>query len=85
MGGVLDSLLESVFYYIKDYFDYYKIDCGYYKWLLNLNEGWNMMFVFLLLNIKFLFYSDEIFSVVLIIYGEKVYFWYFVEDVFKKL
>ncbi len=38
-----------------------------------------------LLNTKFLSYSDEIFSAVLIIHGEKAHSRYFAEDAFKKL
>lgn len=84
-GGVPDSLSESAPYYIKDYFDYYKTDRGYHKRSLNSNEGWNMTSALSLLNTKFLSYSDEIFSAVLIIHSEKAHSRYFAEDAFKKL
>ncbi len=83
-GGVVDPLPEDAPFYVKDYYDYYKINRGYHKRSLNSNGGWNMTSALSFMNMPILSYSDEIRSAVLVIHGEKAHSRYFSEDAFKK-
>ena len=84
-GGVVDPLPEDAPFYVKDYYDYYKTECGYHKRSLNSNGGWNTTSALSFMNMPILSYSDEIRSAVLIIHGEKAHSRYFSEDAFKNL
>ena len=84
-GGVVDPLPEDAPFYVKDYYDYYKIERGYHKRSLNSNGGWNTTSALSFMNMPILQYSDEIRSAVLVIHGEKAHSRYFSEDAFKNL
>ena len=84
-GGVVDPLPEDAPFFVKDYYDYYKTDRGYYKRSLNSNGGWNTTSALSFMNMPILSYADEIRNAVLIIHGEKAHSKYFSEDAFKKL
>ena len=71
--------------FIKDYYDYYKTERGYYPRSINSGLGWNKTSNLAFLNAPILAYADEIRSAVLLIHGEKAHSRYFSEDTFKKL
>jgi hypothetical protein len=84
-GGVVDPLPDDAPWFVKDYHNYYKTECGYHKRSLNSNGGWNKTSALSFINMTLLAYSDEIRSAVLVIHGEKAHSRYFSEDAFKKL
>ncbi len=84
-GGVVDPLPEDAPFFVKDYYDYYKIERGYHPRSLNSNDGWNVTGCQSFMNMPILQYSHEIRSAVLIIHGEKAHSCYFSKDAFAKL
>ena len=71
--------------FIKDYYDYYKTERGYYPRSINSGLGWNKTSNLAFLNAPILAYADEIRSAVLMIHGEKAHSRYFSEDAYKRL
>ena len=71
--------------FMKDYYDYYKTERGYYPRSVNSGLGWNKTSSLAFVNAPILAYADEIRSAVLLIHGEKAHSRYFSEDAFRKL
>ncbi len=84
-GGVVDPLPDDAPFFVKDYYDYYKIDRGYHKRSLNSNGGWNKIGCMSFMNQPILQYSNEIRSAVLIIHGEKAHSCYFSKDAYANM
>ena len=58
---------------IKDYYDDYKAERGYYPRCMNSGLGWNKTSNLAFINAPILGYADEIRSAVLLIHGEKAH------------
>ncbi len=84
-GGVVDPLPADAPQFVKDYYAYYKTECGYHPRSLNSNGGWNMTMALSFMNMPILSYADEIKNAVMVLHGEKAHSRYFGEDAFKKL
>ncbi|QWT18199.1 alpha/beta hydrolase [Collinsella sp. zg1085] len=84
-GGVVDPLPDDAPQFVRDYHAYYKTERGYHARSLNSNEGWNSTSALSFLNAKFLAFTDEIKTPVLVIHGEKAHSRYFSESAFEKL
>lgn len=84
-GGVVDPLPEDAPQFVKDYYAYYKTECGYHPRSPNSNSGWNVTSSLSFMNMPILQYSHEIRSAVLLIHGEKAHSCYFSRDAFEKL
>ena len=84
-GGVVDPLPDNAPFFVKDYYDYYKTERGYYKRSLNSNDGWNAIGCISFISQPIIAYSDEIRSAVLIIHGENAHSCYMSKDEFEKL
>lgn len=82
-GGVVDPLPEDAPYFVKDYYDYYKTPRGYHVRSGNSNDGWHTFGTQAYSNARFLHYTNEIRSAVLVMHGEKAHSRYFGEDAFK--
>ena len=84
-GGVVDPLPDDAPFFVKDYYDYYKMPRGYHQRSLNSNGGWNITGCMSFMNQPILKYSNEIRSAVLIIHGEKAHSCYFSKDAYKNM
>lgn len=84
-GGVVDLLPEDAPFFVKDYHDYYKTECGYTERSLNSNDGWNTTSSLSFINMPILQYSNEIRSAVLVIHGERAHSCYFSKDAFEAM
>lgn len=84
-GGVVDPLPEDAPFFVKDYYDYYKIKRGYHKRSLNSNDGWNVTGTMSFMNMPILKYTNEIRNAVLIIHGEKAHSCYMSKDAYKNM
>ena len=84
-GGVVDPLPEDAPFFVKDYYDYYKTDRGYYARSLNSNDGWAATGCISFLNQPILTYTNEIRSAVLIMHGEKAHSCYFSKDAYAQM
>lgn len=84
-GGVIDPLPEDAPQFIKDYHAYYKQNRGYHERSLNSNAGWTVQSNTSFANTRFLHYSHEIRSAVLIIHGSEAHSYYFGKEAFDKL
>ncbi len=84
-GGVVDPLPEDAPFFVKDYYDYYKTDCGYHARSLNSNDGWNVIGCESFMNQPILAYSNEIRSAVLLVHGEKAHSCYFSRDAYAEM
>lgn len=84
-GGVVDPLPSDAPFFVKDYYDYYKTSRGYHSRSLNSNNGWNVTAATSLLNIRYLYYSNEIRSAVLLIHGDKAHSCYFSRDAYDNM
>ncbi|MGO5095556.1 alpha/beta hydrolase [Agathobaculum sp. LCP25S3_E8] len=84
-GGVVDPLPADAPDFVKDYYAYYKTECGYHPRSLNSNDGWNVTSSLSFLNMPILQYSQEIRSAVLVIHGDKAHSCYFSRDAYAKL
>ena len=82
-GGVVDPLPEDAPQFVKDYYDYYKTPRGYHERSGNSNDGWHTFGTQAYSNARFLHYTNEIRSAVLVMHGEKAHSRYFGEDAFK--
>ncbi|MEY8459443.1 alpha/beta hydrolase [Lactococcus ileimucosae] len=71
--------------FLKEYWDYYKTDRGYHKNSVNSNNGWVIQSNTSFANTRFLHYSNEIRSAVLLIHGDTAHSYYFGKDAFAKL
>lgn len=83
-GGVVDPLPNDAPFFVKDYYEYYKVR-AYHERSLNSNEGWNTTSSLSLLNMPILTYIDEIKNAVLLVHGEKAHSCYFSKDAYEKL
>lgn len=84
-GGVVDPLPEGAPKFVKDYHAYYKTPRGYHARSGNSNDGWNATGQMAYLNARFLHYTNEIRSAVLVMHGEEAHSRYFGEDAFKNM
>lgn len=84
-GGVADPPPEDAPFFVKDYYDYYKIERGYHERSLNSNGGWNITGCMSFMNQPILKYINEIRSAVLIIHGEKAHSCYFSRDAYADM
>ena len=82
-GGVVDPLPADAPQFVKDYYDYYKTPRGYHKRSGNSNDGWNVTGTQAYANARFLRYTNEIRSAVLVMHGEKAHSLYFGKDAYK--
>ena len=82
-GGVVDPLPADAPQFVKDYYDYYKTERGYHKRSGNSNDGWRAIGTQAYSNARFLYYTNEIRSAVLVMHGEKAHSRYFGEDAYK--
>ena len=82
-GGVIDPLPDEAPQFVKDYYDYYKTPRGYHKRSGNSNDGWRIIGTQAYSNARFLRYTNEIRSAVLVMHGEKAHSRYFGEDAYK--
>ena len=84
-GGCLElPVPEDSPFFVKDYSEYYKGRC-YHKRSLNSNGGWAIQNNTSWLNAKFLQYTNEIRSAVMIVHGDKAHSYYFGETAFKNM
>ncbi len=84
-GGVVDPLPEDAPQFVKDYHAYYKTPRGYHPRSGNSNDGWHTFGTQAYSNARFLYYSNEIRSAVLVMHGEKAHSRYFGEDAFANM
>ena len=84
-GGLPDTVPEEAPQYLKDYFAYYKTECGYHPRSLNSNGGWNVTGAMSFLNQPILQYANEIRSAVLIVHGEQAHSCYMSRDAFAAM
>lgn len=82
-GGVVDPLPANAPQFVKDYNAYYKTPRGYHKRSGNSNDGWNVTGTQSYANARFLRYTNEIRSAVLVMHGEKAHSLYFGKDAYK--
>lgn len=82
-GGVVDPLPDDAPQFVKDYFDYYKTPRGYHVRSGNSNDGWRTVGTQAYANARFLYYTNEIRSAVLVMHGEKAHSLYFGKDAYK--
>ncbi|MBQ9533662.1 MAG: alpha/beta hydrolase [Prevotella sp.] len=82
-GGVVDPLPEEAPQFVKDYYDYYKTPRGYHERSGNSNDGWRTIGTQAYANARFLHYTNEIRSAVLVMHGEKAHSRYFGEDAYR--
>ena len=84
-GGCLElPVPEDNPFFVKDYSEYYKGRC-YHKRSLNSNGGWAIQNNTSWLNAKFLQYTNEIRSAVMVIHGDKAHSYYFGKDAFENM
>ncbi|MBQ6647002.1 MAG: alpha/beta hydrolase [Clostridia bacterium] len=84
-GGVVDPLPEDAPFFVKDYYDYYKMPRGYHPRSLNSNSGWAVTASTSLMNTRLFTYAGEIDSAVMLVHGEKAHSCYMSRDAFKLL
>ncbi len=82
-GGVIDPLPQEAPQFVKDYYDYYKTGRGYHQRSGNSNDGWRTIGTQAYANARFLYYTNEIRSAVLVMHGEKAHSRYFGEDAYR--
>ena len=82
-GGVVDPLPSDAPQFLIDYHDYYKTSRGYHKRSGNSNDGWRVIGTQAYANARFLYYTNEIRSAVLVMHGEKAHSRYFGEDAYR--
>ena len=82
-GGVVDPVPADAPQFLKDYHDYYKTSRGYHKRSGNSNDGWRTIGTQAYANARFLYYTNEIRSAVLVMHGEKAHSRYFGEDAYR--
>lgn len=82
-GGNPKEPADDMAQFLKDYISYYSTERGYHERSLGSNGGWNMIGQQAYLNTRFLHFTNEIRSAVLLVHGEKAHSRYFSEDAFK--
>ena len=82
-GGVVDPLPAEAPQFVKDYHDYYKTPRGYHKRSGNSNDGWRTIGTQAFANARFLRYTNEIRSAVLVMHGAEAHSRYFGEDAYR--
>ena len=82
-GGVVDPVPADAPQFVKDSHDYYKTPRGYHKRSGNSNDGWRTIGTQAYANARFLYYTNEIRSAVLVMHGEKAHSRYFGEDAYR--
>ena len=82
-GGVVDPLPDDAPQFVKDYHDYYKTSRGYHTRSGNSNDGWRVIGTQAVANARFLYYTNEIRSAVLVMHGEKAHSRYMGETAYK--
>ena len=82
-GGVVDPVPDDAPQFLKDYHDYYKTPRGYHARSGNSNDGWRTIGTQAYANARFLHYTNEIRSAVMVMHGEKAHSLYFGEDAYK--
>lgn len=84
-GGCLElPVPKDAPFFVKDYSEYYK-KRAYHKRSLNSNGGWTIQNSTSWLNAKFLQYTNEIRSAVMIVHGERAHSYYFGKDAYKNM
>ena len=84
-GGVVDPLPEDAPFFVKDYYSYYKTPRGYHKRSLNSNGGWCTQNNTSWMNTRFLHYSNEIRSAVMVVHVDKAHSYYFGKDAYNNM
>ncbi len=83
-GGALpEQAPEGAPQFLIDYVAYYKTPRGYHPRSGNSNDGWHTFGTQAYMNTRFLHYSNEIRSAVLVMHGEKAHSLYFGKDAYK--
>ena len=82
-GGVADTVPADAPQFLIDYHDYYKTSRGYHARSGNSNDGWRTIGTQAYANARFLYYTNEIRSAVLVMHGEKAHSRYFGEDAYR--
>lgn len=83
-GGVVKDA-TGMPQFVQDYSSYYTTERGYAQRGGGSNDGWNVTGQQAYLNSRFLHYSNEIRSAVLLVHGENAHSRYFSEDAFKNM
>jgi len=83
-GGVVNEISEDMPFFVKDYYNYYKVR-AYHPRSLNSNDGWNVTSSLSFMNMPILKYSNEIRNAVLIIHGDKAHSCYFGKDAYRNM
>ena len=82
-GGVVDTVPADAPQFLIDYHDYYKTSRGYHARSGNSNDGWRTIGTQAYANARFLYYTNEIRSAVLVMHGEMAHSRYFGEDAYR--
>ena len=82
-GGVIDSVTDDLPQFVKDYHAYYKTPRGYHNRSGNSNDGWRVIGTQAYANSRFLYYTNEIRSAVLVMHGAEAHSRYFGEAAYK--
>lgn len=82
-GGVIDPLPGDAPQFLIDYHDYYKTARGYHARSGNSNDGWRVIGTQAYANARFLYYTNEIRSAVLVMHGEKAHSRYMGEEAYR--
>lgn len=84
-GGVIDPLPENAPEFLQEYHAYYKTPRGYHIRSLNSNTGWAIQTNTSMMNVRLLYYSNEIRNAVMIIHGEKAHSFYMGKDAYDNM
>ena len=84
-GGVIDPLPKDAPEFLQGYHAYYKTPRGYHIRSLNSNTGWVIQTNTSMMNVRLLYYSNEIRSAVMIIHGEKAHSFYMGKDAYDNM
>lgn len=82
-GALPEKAPEGAPQFVVDYVAYYKTPRGYHKRSGNSNNGWHTYGTQAYMNGRFLYYSNEIRSAVMVMHGEKAHSLYFGKDAYK--
>ncbi|MDO4190339.1 MAG: alpha/beta hydrolase [Bacteroidales bacterium] len=84
-GGLPEETPDNAPQFLKEYIAYYKTSRGYHPRSGNSNDGWHTFGTQAYFNSRFLRFTNEIRSAVLVMHGEKAHSRYFGEDAYKYL
>lgn len=84
-GGNPKEASEEMPQFVKDYIAYYSTERGYHERSLGSNGGWNQIGQQAYLNTRFLHFSNEIRSAVLLVHGAEAHSRYFSETAYKDM